>query len=346
VTRADPGTLEPNAELDIERPHELVRYLRAVGRIGEHEEPRVRVLQGGVSNRTVLVERETGSWVVKQALPKLRVAVDWFADPGRIHREAEALRWLERNTTEGAVPRFVFEDRARHVLCMEAVPQGYENWKEKLLAGRVERGDLERFGRLLGRIHRQSAAQVEELRPAFGDRAFFEALRLEPYYLYTAERVPPAARFLSALVEETRSVASALVHGDFSPKNVLVREEKIVLLDHEVAHVGEPAFDLGFSLAHLLSKAHRLVELREELLGAALVYRDAYATEAGGLEPTLEERAVRHTLACLLARVRGRSQLEYLSELEKDRQEAAVLRLLPGRRAIGELVADFEAALR
>src|SRR5689334_22184756 len=107
-----------SVNVDIEQPDELLRYLRASGRIGEGEEPQIRVLAGGVSNRTVLVEREHESWVLKQALAKLRVPVDWFSDPVRIHREAAALRWLERNAQPGAVPRFVFEDESHHVLCM------------------------------------------------------------------------------------------------------------------------------------------------------------------------------------------------------------------------------------
>jgi 5-methylthioribose kinase len=333
--------------LDIEQPRELLQYLKAAHWLAEEEEPRIRILTGGVSNKTVLVERERGSWVLKQALAKLRVRVEWFSDPLRIHREADALRWFERNGPQGAVPRFVFEDRSQHVLCMEAVPATYENWKEKLLSGRVERGDVERFGRLLGIIHRRSAEQLEELRPAFGDRVFFETLRLEPYYRYTAEQVPAAARFLSTLVGETRAVAAVLVHGDFSPKNVLVCGDRLVLLDHEVAHLGEPAFDLGFSLAHLLSKANHLPEARDDLLAAATTYWDVYVAEVGGsaFVEALEERTIRHTLACLLARVRGRSQLEYLSDLEKERQAAAVLRLLPGPPMLRRLVGDFAAAL-
>jgi 5-methylthioribose kinase len=334
-------------QLDIEQPSELLRYLRAEHWLAEDEEPRIRVLTGGVSNKTVLVEREDGSWLLKQALPKLRVPVDWFSDPLRIHREAGALRWLERNGPKGVVPRFVFEDRSRHVLCMEALPASYENWKQKLLSGRVEQGDVERFGLLLGVVHRRSSEQLAELRPEFGDRTFFETLRLEPYYLYTAQQVPAAADFLSALVEATRAVAAALVHGDFSPKNVLVRGERLVLLDHEVAHIGEPAFDLGFSLAHLLSKAHHIPEAREKLLLAAIVYWEVYRAEAGesGFVDALEEKAVRHTLACLLARVRGRSQLEYLSDLEKERQASAVLKLVPGPRTLQRLVDDFAAAI-
>src|SRR5262245_16281233 len=117
-------------ELDIEQPAALLPYLRERGAIGTVETPRITVLQGGVSNRTVLVERESGeAWVLKQALAKLRVKVDWFSDPRRIHTEALALRVLPALTPPNTIPEFVFEDEALHILAMQAVPQPHENWK-------------------------------------------------------------------------------------------------------------------------------------------------------------------------------------------------------------------------
>ena len=322
-----------NAELlDIEQPGALVGYLKRTGRVGEDEEPVVRVLAGGVSNRTVLVERpEAGeAWVVKQALPKLRVAVDWFSDPERIHREALGLRWLEELAPPGTITPLVFEDRDNHLLAMEAVPEPHENWKTMLLAGRLETDHVGQFGRLLGTVHRGGYERREETSSAFRDRSFFESLRLEPYYGYTAEQVRDAAEFLHALVEETRARRDTLVHGDYSPKNVLVREVTLVLLDHEVIHFGDPAFDLGFSLTHFLSKAHHLSGMRQDFADAARLYWATYREVVEELPwvADIEERAVRHTLGCLLARVAGRSPLEYLNEGELARQRETVLALL------------------
>jgi 5-methylthioribose kinase len=318
--------------LDIEQPGALVGYLKGTGRVGEGEEPVVRVLAGGVSNRTVLVERpETGeAWVVKQALPKLRVAVDWYSDPERIHREALGLRWLEELAPPGTITPLVFEDRDHHLLAMKAVPEPHENWKTMLLGGRLENGHVEQFGRLLGMVHRGGYERRKETESAFRDRSFFESLRLEPYYDYTAGQVPEAADFLSALVEETRARRDTLVHGDYSPKNVLVREGTLVLLDHEVFHFGEPAFDLGFSLTHFLSKAHHLPGMRDDFADAARIYWATYREVVEELPwaADIEERAVRHTLGCLLARVAGRSPLEYLNEGELARQREAILALL------------------
>src|SRR3954471_353856 len=122
-------------QLDIEQPGALVAYLRETGRIAPDEEPRIEVLAGGVSNRTVLVERASGeAWVVKQALAKLRVAVDWFSDPARIEREALGLKHLGQIAPQNITP-LIFEDPANHLLVMQAVPKPHENWKSMLLAG-------------------------------------------------------------------------------------------------------------------------------------------------------------------------------------------------------------------
>ena len=336
--------------LDIEKPGALVSYLKATGRVGEDEELAVRVLMGGVSNRTVLVERhQTGrAWVVKQALPKLRVAVDWFSDPQRVHREALGLRWLEALAPAGTITPLLFEDRDNHLLAMEAVPEPHENWKTMLLDGRLENDHVEQFGRLLGTVHRGGYEHREEAEPVFRDRSVFESLRLEPYYGYAAERVPEASRFLRALVDETRSRRDTLVHGDYSPKNVLVRGERLILLDHEVIHFGDAAFDLGFGLTHFLSKANHLPEKRSAFAEAARLFWSVYRDEVGILPwmEGLEQRAVRHTLGCLLARVAGRSPLEYLDEEELVHQREAVLELiLNPPESVPGLVEDFVGRL-
>src|SRR6478736_2455399 len=205
-------------ELDIEQPGALVAWLQSRGLIGLAETPNIQVLAGGVSNRTVLVERENGdAWVVKQALAKIRVRVDWFSSPQRIHREALGLCWLEQLAPPGTITPLVFEDHEAHVLGMEAVPQPHENWKTMLLRGDLDMDHIAQFARLLGTIHRGSNERRSEIAPLFADRGFFESLRLEPYYEYTASQVAESAGFYGSLLEETRSISDTLVHGDYSP---------------------------------------------------------------------------------------------------------------------------------
>ena len=140
---------------------------------------------------------------------------------------------------------------------------------------------MNQFAKMLAAIHRRSYERREELAPRFDNRSFFESLRLEPYYVFPTTTVPEAASFLHALIDETRRRRLTLVHGDFSPKNILIHKERLVLLDHEVIHWGDPAFDVGFSLTHLLSKAHYLPRRRAAFAAAARAYWNCYATALG-----------------------------------------------------------------
>jgi 5-methylthioribose kinase len=326
------------SHLDIEQPEALIAYLRQHQRIDSQEQPRITVLAGGVSNRTVLVERERGeAWVLKQALTKLRVPVDWFSAPERVHREALGLHWLAQLTPTGVIPVLIFEDHTHHLLAMTAVPQPHTNWKTLLLAGQLQFTQVEQFATLLATIHHQAAHRQHTLAPIFADRTFFESLRLEPYYQYTATQVTQATPFLDELVAATRQRRYTLVHGDYSPKNTLVYQNRLVLLDYEVIHWGDPAFDLGFSLTHLLSKAHHVAAQRAQFAAAAQRYWQVYSNLIQGSEARggaavwqseLESYTIRHTLACLLARVAGRSPLEYLTNEERQRQQAVVVTLL------------------
>lgn len=345
-----PGRGDLSQQIDVESASELIRYLRENRLIAFDETPAVEILQGGVSNRTVFVEPlSQAPFVVKQALSKLRVAVDWYSDPGRIHREALAMGALEKIAPPSTITRLLFEDMDRHIIVMEAIPRGHSNWKTILLREGPRREHVLNFAEVLAAIHSRSSQNAEEFRDTFRDRTWFESLRLEPYYEYSAEKVDEARPFLDELLEETRSTQLTLVHGDYSPKNILIYGDRFVLLDHEVAHFGDPAFDVGFSLTHLLSKAHHCRDRRTLFLASARLYTAHYlelirsCTFLGGFE----QRACRHTLACLLARVAGRSPLEYLSSSEKGNQLQVVLSLITARlKSLTELVDQFEEELR
>jgi aminoglycoside phosphotransferase (APT) family kinase protein len=323
--------MKPSIEVDIEDVDALTAYLRASAFLAADETPHIQVLAGGVSNKTVLVQRASGeAWVLKQALPKLRVAADWFCNPDRIQREAEGMRRLHDLAPEGTITRLVAEDFPHFLLVMEAVPEPHANWKTLLLRGEIVPDHFVQFGALLATIHARSRAQRETMAVVFEDRSYFESLRIEPYYAFALANVPEAV-FISDLIDATRARRYTVVHGDYSPKNVLVHDGTLILLDHEVIHFGDPAFDLGFSLTHILSKAHHLLPHREALLAMAGLYWDTYRSTlrdlSGGsdCDPDLERYAVLHTLGCLLARVAGRSPLEYLSLQERERQKRAVL---------------------
>lgn len=309
--------------MNIEDPDQLTAYLASEQGISADDITGIEVLKGGVSNRTVMVHRTGGDdLVIKQALSQLRVKDEWFSDPSRIHREAEGMRVLKPVTPPGAIVSLVFEDPREHVLAMGAVPVPHDNWKTRLLEARVELPIVEQFGQCLASIHRGFDIQAYPEEGVLWDRDFFESLRVEPYYEKSAARVEPSRYFYDELIQETRARQLTLVHGDYSPKNILIHEEHLVLLDHEVIHIGDPAFDVGFSMTHLLSKANHLPEHREQFLEAAALYWATYLEALGDVpwRDSIDVFSVHHTLACMLARVKGRSPLEYLTLDSKARQ--------------------------
>ena len=331
-------------ELDIEDCDALRNYLIGKGHTHSNEHISFEKLPGGVSNRTIRVRWPDGrGWVLKQALAKLRVTADWFSSPERIRVEAKALHCLNGLAPPGTTPPFIFEDEANHLMAMEAIPKESENWKSVLLTGRLVPDHFEQFGFLLGTIHRRSSESSRQLCRAFANTEYFENLRLEPYYLYAAQRIPAAASFLKALARETMKHKLSLVHGDFSPKNALLYQGKLILLDYEVVHFGDPAFDVGFALTHFLSKAHHLLQERAAFAAAAMLFWQVYFKEVAPLHwDLIELRAVRHTLACMLARVDGKSPVEYLTPEEAARQRQIVLVLMAKPpKHVGELIEEF-----
>lgn len=314
--------------IDIEDPAQLLAYLDSRGHVRTGGPPSISVLEGGVSAKTVLVAHPDGEgWVLKQALPELRVADRWVSDPTRIRREADGMRILNELLEPGRVPRLVFEDRDEHIVAMEQVPPPFENWKTMLLEGDLRFEQVADFASLLARIHVASAKRAADIEPIFRDDTNFHELRLDAYYDFTGRRHAKLGSFFDDLIGDTLEHRFALVHGDYSPKNILMRPTGCVLVDHEVAHWGDAGFDVGFSTTHFLSKANHLMHMRREFADAALHHWATYRSRVR-TEPWFdgfEERSVRHTLGCLLARIDGKSPLEYLDESERERQRSAVV---------------------
>jgi len=348
TTDAIPTPNRPAASVDIEDPAALLPYLHTHGLVGPSDSPRMTRLTGGVSNRIVLIEpANRPAFVLKQALEKLRVAADWFGSPGRIHCEAQGVRALRELAPEGTITALLFEDFREHVIALSAVPTPHCTWKQILLAGSPRLRDFKMFGQILGQIHARSCNNPM-LAEIFEDRSNFESLRIEPYYRFSAARVPAAARFLNELIDETLSCRICLVHGDYSPKNILVHAGRFVLVDHEVIHCGDPAFDVGFALTHLLAKALHREPFRRRLLEGAQLSAGAYlrCVRKAGFDRHFEARACRHTIACLLARVAGRSPLEYLSDAERERQIGIAMDIMnEGSFTLLQFLSRFEEAL-
>jgi aminoglycoside phosphotransferase (APT) family kinase protein len=303
-------------------------YLRARGLLQDWERVTVRALGGGVSNVVLEVLSPQRQLVVKQALPRLRVTEEWLAKKERSVTEGRALRALAR-LSPGSVPAVYDVDEERCALTIEAAPAGWRVWKEELLAGRADAGRAGELGRLVGLMH--ASTHAEEWR-SFDDDEAFNQLRVHPYYDTIAARHPDLTAVVGAAAQEMRERKSCLVHGDCSPKNVLLGPDRLWLIDFEVAHFGDPVFDVAFLLNHLLLKAIARPGVRGGYAECAVAFLEAYAA-AGGAGADDEEYLGLHLGCLLLARVDGKSPVEYLDEDGRRRARALGRLLLSARPA-------------
>ncbi len=327
----------------------LLRFLDAHGFVAEGQgDVRFTPLVGGVSSDIWRVDLPDGRTIcIKRALPKLKVAADWTAPVSRNAFEWAWLGFAARHVPD-AVPRPLAHDAGAGLLAMEFLaPDRHPVWKQQLLAGRIEPETAAAVGGVLAVLHTASSADPG-LGRDFDSDANFHALRLEPYLLATARVHPPLAPALERLAARTAATRVALVHGDVSPKNILVGPRGPVFLDAECAWFGDPAFDIAFCLNHLLLKCLVRPAERALLRRAFEAFVDAYfARAAFEPRPPLEARAASLLPGLSLARVDGKSPVEYLTrdaDRETVRRAAAPLILRPPS-TLAEVAARWHDAL-
>ena len=301
----------------------LAAALLRMGLLNPEEEPRFEPLAGGVSSDIYRVETSAGPLCVKRALSRLKVAADWQAPVERNHFEA---RWIAAANAvlPGCAPRLLGQDAEAGALAMTwLAPETHRVWKGELAAGRADPCFAQEVGRRLATIH-QAYAGDAGIAAEFTTDAIFHAIRLDPYLLATAGKHPDLAPELTGLAETTAAHRETLVHGDVSPKNILVGPEGPVFLDAECAWYGDPAFDIAFCLNHMLLKSVWKPAGESAYLTCFEALLEGYEPEA-----TLNRRAARLLPGLLLARLDGKSPVEYLTrESEKALPRAFARRLL------------------
>lgn len=279
---------------------------------------RAEWLSGGVSNVVLrLTDHPSGREIIlKQARERLRVQAEWRSRLDRIWREVSVLRTIGPLFSEGTVPTVLYEDRENYLFAMSAAPRDHVVWKSELLSGRLREDLLPELGAFLANVH--SLSRTIALPPELRDKLVFDELRLDPYYRWTAARHPEVATPLNRLVAETATREDGLTLADFSPKNILLWGDRWTVIDFETAHIGDPAFDLGFFLTHLVLKSLHIGSLRQSLLRGIQSFWSAYRAglPAGQFE-AIEQRSMMHLAACMLARVDGKSPVDYLDEREQ-----------------------------
>lgn len=318
-------------------PENTAAYLRETGRAPADAPIIVEALGWGVSNivlRVVVAGHEP--IVLKQSREQLRTRMHWVSRLDRIWTETAALRYLATGLPAGAVPLVLWEDRENYLFAMSCALDDAVVWKESLLAGRADSEVAQRAGEILGAMHARPMSDDWGL---LADTTVFDQLRLDPFYRTAARSHPDLAPRFHALIDEALAPPErTFVHADFSPKNLLVHSRGLGLtvVDFETSHAGDPAFDLGFFTSHLLLKALRAAPGHGPYLDLMARFWESYLPSTRlDLQADRVRRASLHAAACALARIDGKSPVDYLDEPRRE----AVRRL--ARRALGSGSIDW-----
>ena len=296
----------------------VVAYLANRGIINGPAE--VEELTGGVSNVVLAVKSGDKDLVLKQALPQLKVAAVWKADQRRAIVEANGMRLLHSITPE-SVPELIDFDPEDFTLTMERLPRTCTVWKSDLLSGVIKPSIGADLGNILATWH-NFGADNKESRDAYMEDSLFDQLRVTPFYRAVAKVNPPLDARIQELITEISTAKITLVHGDFSPKNIMITDAgKPIVLDFEVMHTGNPVFDLGFVSAHLLCKYLRTEDEshKKPLRETAISFINSYA-QACNIE--VAKSLPHHVAVIALARVEGVSPVNYLDEGGKARVQS------------------------
>ncbi len=291
---------------------ELVAALVRFGLCRPDQRVRFEALTGGVSSDIWRVDLGDRVICVKRALAKLRVDADWFAP---VERNGYEAAWMQvaGGIVPDAVPALLGHDRSSGCLAMAFLPADrFDLWKDRLRRGDADATIAASVGERLVRIHAATAGDPD-IRARFATDRIFHDIRLEPYLLATAHAHPDRAQALRALAETTGDTKLALVHGDVSPKNILIGPDGPVFLDAECAWFGDPAFDLAFCLNHLLLKCVWVPGVRAAFLDCFEALAETYLAGVDWEERAgIEARTAALLSGLLLGRVDGRSPVEYL----------------------------------
>ena len=292
----------------------IIHSLVNLGLLEDLSTAKFEPLAGGVSSDIWKISIDGSVYCVKRALAKLKVKADWFAP---VERNRFEVAWYQvaNKIYPGSAPRVLGHDERAMLCAMEYLdPETYKLWKSELHNGRADMATASQAGIILGKIHSKTAGD-DSVKSRFTRPDIFYDIRLEPYLEATATKHPDLEQQLFQLSKKTAETTIALIHGDVSPKNILVSPKGPVFLDAECACIGDPAFDIAFCLNHFLLKCLWNPNAQEGFMKCFRIMVASYLKQVDWEDPKdLEKRAAHLLPGLFLARVDGKSPVEYVTE--------------------------------
>ncbi|MDJ0956598.1 MAG: aminoglycoside phosphotransferase family protein [Arenicellales bacterium] len=308
------------------------------------EGTKVTALTGGVSSDIYLIEEGDQKLVVKQALDTLKVKDLWQVDITRNLAEQKFIRHVSGFLPQN-MPRLLYCDEEQNYFVMEYL-EGYRDWKSYLLSGETNSELARTAGFIIGVIHQHTWGD-QQIADSFNNMDSFYALRIEPYLLTTASRHPELGARICTEAERLKQTRLCLVHGDYSPKNIMINQGNMVVLDCEVACYGDPAFDLAFLFNHFLLKALFHGNNHKPFVSLLAEAWQSYRSCFDEFDHSIERRVARLLLMLMLARMDGKSPVEYIVDEDRKRiVRGFVYELLPREIfSLGEICSRWEKHL-
>jgi len=312
-------------------------YLIQKGLLKENEKLEVYELSGGVSSILLKLIMGKKCWVLKQPLEKMRVKAEWTAPLWRSHREAKCIRLLSAILPKGSVPQLIFNDPDNYIIIISCSPKGAVLWKEDLMKGNVNLKVAKKAGEYLAIIQNETFKN-DKIRKEFS-RAPLGGLA--NYYRVLEKPHPDLVEEIEALINFSVNNKACLTLADFNPKNIFVKNSKIMLIDLEGAHWGDQSFDPALLITHLLLKATYNSHIKERYFDAVQTFWKTYNNKLKNKIENLEDKVVKHIGALLLARVDGKSPVKYLSKEKKKIPRTAGRKILLNHYSRIQQVIDY-----
>ncbi|MDP3734740.1 MAG: phosphotransferase [Nanoarchaeota archaeon] len=296
---------------------ELYQYLQQKGHITHKANFKITPLSGGNLNHISLVQNKSNSFVIKQALTKAKVEIPFILPPERILMEKRAMQILNARTNSPSIPKMRFFDEERSLLAMETVPSDFKLLTYELLEGNVNLNLIQNMAKLFSSIH-NTTYNDKSLKQQFYSKELFKKSKIgcyhEEYYRATTNKI--AKKNIRETINKAYKNEFCLIHGDAQPKNILVKGDKFYILDYEVAHIGDPAYDLGCLMSHYLFAAIINYPLRKKYYKTISLFFKEYQQNChfSNQFPKIMQNALGHFPAILYGRVCGTYKVEFIDE--------------------------------